>query len=161
MLKWPIQNFLGKMKEESSWKSEVYRLGNPNKAHQNLSKNGQKDSQKKSFLFLMIQLQRELFLVLKMVLLMLLWQLQQAMKMLSVLKFIKKELWMFLMIHWVIVYIQPQGIKSLKSVMAAVWLWLLAFLINRILCACIEIFKIREFSLELKVVKFIFMTFLK
>jgi hypothetical protein len=70
MQKLQIQSFLGKLKEVNLWKSVLYKLGKHNKALQNLSKNGQRVIQKKFYAYHLIQPQRELLLVLMMVLLM-------------------------------------------------------------------------------------------
>ena len=47
MLKSPILNYLGKMREESSCKLAAYKLGKLKLEALNLRKNGQKDIQRK------------------------------------------------------------------------------------------------------------------
>ena len=59
MLRLPILNFLGKIKEESLWKLAAFKLGSVIYKLLNLSKCGLKDILKRPFAFLMIKLQRK------------------------------------------------------------------------------------------------------
>lgn len=72
MLKLLILNFHGKIKVVNSCKLVHYKHGKQNKDHPNLLKNGQKDTQNKYYVLIMMKNQKELLLVYKMVLLMLL-----------------------------------------------------------------------------------------
>lgn len=59
MLRLPILNFLGKIKEVSLWKLAAFKLGSVIYKLLNLLKCGLKDTLKKPFAFLMIKLQRK------------------------------------------------------------------------------------------------------